>query len=128
MVLGDNLSSQNGSGSVRVSRGIITYTGLTPSSIAVLECDPGYRPESSLNRTCGSDGHWSEERLSCVVVDQSPEILCLYLRVNIIKLYIFRDMYCVRVCICTLVVCLHFQLLVEVTASLQLLSLCVWSS
>ena len=48
-----------------------TYTDLTHSSIAVLECNPGYRPESSLNRTCGSDGHWSEEELSCVVIIQS---------------------------------------------------------
>ena len=93
MVLGDNPSLLNGSGSVRVSNGIITYTALTPSSVAMLECDPGYRLEFSLNRTCGSDGHWSEEELSCVVVDQSPEILCVYLRVYIIKLYIFRDMY-----------------------------------
>ena len=37
---------------------------------AVLESDPGYRPESSLNRTCGSDGRWREEVLCCVVVIQ----------------------------------------------------------
>ena len=51
--------------------GVVTYNDLTPGSVAVLECDPGYRPESSLNRTCGSDGHWSEEELNCAVVIQS---------------------------------------------------------
>ena len=69
--------------------GVVTYTDLTPSSIAMLECDPGYRPESSLNRTCGSDGHWSEEELSCVEVTQSGKyyriiaIMGLNIRVNI---------------------------------------------
>ena len=66
---------------VRMENGVVTYTDLTPGSIAMLECDPGYRyrPESSINRTCGSDGHWSEEVLSCVEVIQSYVLLNMVL-------------------------------------------------
>ena len=64
--------SEGGADSIRIPNGVINYTDLAPGSVAELECDPGYRPKSSINRTCGSDGHWSEEVLSCVVIIQPP--------------------------------------------------------
>ena len=69
--LGEFPSSLNGAGSANVLSGVVNYTGLIPGSVAMLICNPGYRPGSSINRTCRSDGHWSEERLSCVKVDHS---------------------------------------------------------
>ena len=74
--LGEFPSSQNEAGSVNVFSGVVNYTGLIPGSVAMLICNPGYRPMSSINRTCRSDGHWSEKRLSCVVVDQ-PGSVCV---------------------------------------------------
>ena len=65
--LADSPSSQSGPGSVRVPNGTVTYTDRIPGSVATLICNPGY--------TCGSDGHWSEEVLSCEVMDQPPGTL-----------------------------------------------------
>ena len=71
-------SSQNGSGSVAVTNGMVTYTGVTTGSIATLKCDSGYSTlycnspvNNSVNRTCLITGHWSGEALSCVLIKTS---------------------------------------------------------
>ncbi len=66
--LGTNPSSSSGAGSVNVPNGMVTYNSLTPDSVATLICDPGYTVGSEQNRTCLSDGHWSDETLECVEV------------------------------------------------------------
>ena len=71
-VLGTRPSSQSGPGSVAVTNGMVTYTGVTTGSVATLECDSGYSPvNNSVNRTCLSTGHWSGEALSCVQIKTS---------------------------------------------------------
>ena len=70
--LGEFPSSLNRAGSVNVLSGVVDYT--VSGSVAMLICNPGYRPLSSINRTCGSDGHWSEEELSCVEADHSGSV------------------------------------------------------
>ena len=64
-VLGTRPSSQSGAGSVAVTNGVVMYTGISPESVATLECDSGYSPVSNLVRTCLSSGHWSGEALIC---------------------------------------------------------------
>ena len=59
----------NGLGKVNVSNGLIHYSGVSPDSIATLQCNDGYRANSFLNRTCMFDGQWSEGALECVIVD-----------------------------------------------------------
>ena len=62
-------SSQSGSGSVVVTNGEVTFTGVSPGSVATLKCDSGYSPvNNSVNRTCLNTGHWSGEALSCVQI------------------------------------------------------------
>ena len=70
---------------VRISNGVVNYTGVSPGSIAILDCDEGYKPISGLNRsTCMFDGQWSEEILSCELTtdvstmsSQSPYGVCM---------------------------------------------------
>ena len=65
-------SSQSGPGSVAVTNGEVTYTDVSPGSVATLKCDSGYSPvNNSVNRTCLSTGHWSGEVLSCVLIKTS---------------------------------------------------------
>ena len=67
--LGSNQTSLRGQGMVNVSNGLIHYSGVSPDSIATLQCNDGYRANSFLNRTCMFDGQWSEGALECVIVD-----------------------------------------------------------
>ncbi len=64
-----NSTFLNGLGKVNVSNGLIHYSGVSPDSIATLQCNDGYRANSFLNRTCMFDGQWSEGALECVRVD-----------------------------------------------------------
>ena len=64
-VLGTRPSSQSGPGSVAVANGVVMYTGVSPGSVATLECDSRYSPVNSLLRTCLSSGRWNGEALSC---------------------------------------------------------------
>ncbi len=67
--LHNNQTSLRGQGVVNVSNGLIHYSGVSPDSIATLQCNDGYRANSFLNRTCMFDGQWSEGALECVIVD-----------------------------------------------------------
>ncbi len=46
--------------------GTINYNGLAPGSVATLGCNEGYSIANKINRTCMSDGHWSDETLKCI--------------------------------------------------------------
>ena len=71
-VFGIRPSSQSGPGSVAVTNGEVTYTGVTAGSVATLKCDSGYSPvNNSVNRTCLITGHWSGEALSCIQIKTS---------------------------------------------------------
>ena len=63
-----------GPGIVRVPNGTVNYTGVTVGSVAVLDCDEGYRPNFDLNKTCLFTGQWSEGTLSCELI---PTGVCL---------------------------------------------------
>ncbi len=65
-VLGTNPSSQRSAGSVAVSNGVVTYSGVVLGSVATITCDPGYNNVANeYNRSCMSDGHWSKRMLRC---------------------------------------------------------------
>ena len=68
--LGSNQTSLRGQGMVNVSNRLIHYSGVSPDSIATLQCNDGYRADSFLNRTCMFGGQWSEGVLECVIVDE----------------------------------------------------------
>ena len=53
---------------VSIPNGTVNYTGVTVGSVAVLDCDEGYRPTFDLNRTCLLTGQWSEGTLSCELI------------------------------------------------------------
>ena len=53
---------------VSITNGTINYTGVTVGSVAVLDCDEGYRLTFDLNRTCLFTGQWSEGTLSCELI------------------------------------------------------------
>ena len=66
-VLRTDPSPQEGAkNSVTVPNGAINYNGLAPSSVATLVCNKGYSVANEINRTCMSDGHWSDETLQCM--------------------------------------------------------------
>ncbi|XP_047481240.1 LOW QUALITY PROTEIN: sushi, von Willebrand factor type A, EGF and pentraxin domain-containing protein 1-like [Penaeus chinensis] len=46
-------------------------TDITYQSILSYVCDPGFKLEGVKTRTCGSDGHWTDEQPTCV------EVFCL---------------------------------------------------
>ena len=63
---------------VSISNGTVNYTGVTIGSVAVLDCDKGYRPTFDLNRTCLFTGQWSEGTLSCELITAlNPEVFVL---------------------------------------------------
>ncbi len=68
--LGSNQTSLRGQGMVNVSNGLIHYGGVSPNSIATLQCNDGYRALSFLNRTCMFGGRWSDEALECVIMEE----------------------------------------------------------
>ena len=45
--------------------GTINYNGSAPGFVATLVCNEGYSVANEINRTCMSDGHWSDEILKC---------------------------------------------------------------
>ncbi len=55
---------------VNVSNGLIHYNGVSPGSVATLNCSNEYTADSLLNRTCLFDGWWSDEALECVMMDE----------------------------------------------------------
>ncbi len=49
-----------------VPNGVITLSAdLAPNSVAILQCNSGYRPRSQVNRSCMFGGQWSEGNLKC---------------------------------------------------------------
>ncbi len=64
--MGTDPSPQEGAGSVTVPNGTINYNGSAPGFIATLVCNEGYSVADEINRTCMSDGHWSDETLECI--------------------------------------------------------------
>ena len=79
------------SGVVIVSNGRVLYTGVAPMSVAILECNEGYRPTFDLNRTCMFGGQWSEGTLSCELItvvspSQGPLGVCFIfvLKINLL--------------------------------------------
>ncbi len=65
-VLGTDPSPQRIFGSVTVPNGVINYNGSAPGSVTTLACDQGYSVMNDINRTCMTDGHWSDETLQCI--------------------------------------------------------------
>ena len=67
-----------GPGMVSIPNGTVNYTGVTVGSVAVLDCNEGYRSTFDLNRTCTIAGQWSEGTLSCELMStDDPPGVCL---------------------------------------------------
>ena len=47
------------------ANGMVTWTGLTPGSTATYTCDEGFELNGVQNRTCQSDGAWSDVPPTC---------------------------------------------------------------
>ena len=63
---------------VSIANGTVNYTGVTVGSVAVLDCDEGFRPTFDLNKTCLFTGQWSEGTLSCELMStEDPSGVCL---------------------------------------------------
>ena len=45
--------------------GTVTWTSLTPGSIATYTCDEGFELTGEGNRTCQNDGTWSDDPPTC---------------------------------------------------------------
>ncbi len=60
---------------VNVSNGLIHYNGVSPGSVATLNCSDGYTADSLLNRTCMFGGRWSNGALECDMMDEKPSKL-----------------------------------------------------
>ncbi len=75
---------------------MVTYTSLTPGSIATLICDPGYTVGNEQNRTCLSDGHWSDETLECVEVPPTGTCACTVQSNNLIFVEYTLPAYCIH--------------------------------